>query len=94
MNDILERLYYGEVNPSDELNIRRESFREAGRIYDEAEQRFASSLTSSQLEEFEKLKYIKNYYDREYDILNFQKGFQLGMQLILTGLEQKVLEEE
>lgn len=86
MEDILKSLYYGELRPCEKTDIQKESFRQARAAYDEAATKFKASLSETQLEEFEQLAYIKNDYDREYDVLNFKNGFQLGVKLTLAGL--------
>ena len=94
MEDVLKDPYFGEIRPCDQLDLQEESFKQAGAAYDEAEKRFIAGLTEEQKEAFEQLKYIKNDFDREYDVLNFKKGFQLGMQLTVAGLEKDRLEEK
>lgn len=87
MDDILRQLYYGKLTPDGQLDISGKAYKKTAAAYDKAETEFREKLNEEQKKEFEQLKYIKNDNDREYDYLNFQKGFQLGMQLTLAGLE-------
>lgn len=86
MEDILKSLYYGEVRPCEQINIKTESFRQAKSRHEKAVQKFKASLSDEQLKEFEQLEYIKNDYDREYDVISFKNGYQLGVKLTLAGI--------
>lgn len=92
MNDILRELYNGEVYPAEQLKTEGESFQAASHKYNEAKQEFRRGLNEAQLLQFDDLEILENQYGREYDMLNFRKGFQLGMQLTMAGLEKDRLD--
>ncbi len=87
MAEILKQLYLGLIEPEEQLDISDKEFKRITAAYDDAVQKFCETLNETQKAQFEQIKYIKNENDREYDVLNFKKGFQLGMQLTLAGLE-------
>ena len=87
MEDILKQLYHGEIAPDEQIDISGEDFKRTAAAYNKAAEKFCKSLNEEQKQEFEQLKYIKNNNDCEYDLLNFKRGFQLGMQLTLAGLQ-------
>ena len=55
--------------------------------------RSANQLPREPVSEFEKLKDYEDDYGNESDFITFRKGFQLGMQLAVAGLEKDRLEE-
>ena len=87
MKDILKQLYYGEIVPDEQLDIVDDEFKDITAEYYKAASKFCNSLKKKKKEEFEQLDNLRDDHDREYDFLNFKKGFQLGMQLTLAGLE-------
>lgn len=93
MADILRELYHGTVYPAEQLEVKTESFIQAGIAYDEAMQKFKNSLTAEQSTEHERLECLRNDYEQEYDFLNFRKGFQLGMQLTAAGLDKALTKD-
>ena len=92
MNDILRELYNGEVYPAEQIETEDESFQAIMKKYNTAKQEFKKDLNKSQLQQFGDLEILENKYGREYDMLNFRKGFQLGMQLTMAGLEKDRLD--
>ena len=92
MIDILRELYNGEVYPAEQIETKDESFQAALQRYNDAKQEFRKVLNTAQQQQFDDLDNLENESGREYDMLNFRKGFQLGMQLTMAGLEKDRLD--
>ena len=93
MDDILTKLYFGELRPREQEDEKSAAFRGIARKYDEADQQFQKGLTESQRSEYEQVKNTKYEYDLLYNEMDFRKGFQLGMQLAVAGLNEDKLKE-
>ncbi len=88
MNDeILRQLYEGELYPCDQIKVSLKEHRERTRSYEQMALRFKEQLTEDQQRQFDELQDLRVLIESEYDIANFIKGFRLGMQITLAGLE-------
>lgn len=87
MEDILKQLCAGEITPDGQIDTSGKDFKSTAKAYDKVETEFFKNLSSEQQEAFEQLKRVKYANDREYELLYFKRGFQLGMQMTLAGLE-------
>lgn len=87
MEDILKQFYDGEIFPAEQIDLMDKDFQSKNTAYHQAITEFCKTLNQMQKEAFEKLQNIQNENDFAYNILHFKKGFQLGMQLTLAGLE-------
>ena len=88
MKDVLRELYNGEIYPAEQIEIET-----AETAYSDARQAFKDKLPRELVSEFEKLKDYEDDYGNESDFITFRKGFQLGMQLAVAGLEKDRLNE-
>lgn len=93
MKNILRELYNGEIYPAEQIEIETAEYRAAAAAYSDARQAFEEKLPRALVSEFEKLKDYEDDYGSESDVITFRKGFQLGMQLTMAGLEKDRLEE-
>ena len=88
MSDILRELFNGEIYPAEEIDIESEEYRAAVQEYEGARKAFKEKLPQELTDEFEKLKDFEDGYGTECDIAAFRRGFQLGMQLAVAGLDK------
>ena len=93
MKDVLRELYNGEIYPAEQIEIETAEYRAAATAYSNARQAFKEKLPRELVSEFEKLKDYEDDYGNESDFITFRKGFQLGMQLAVAGLEKDRLNE-
>ncbi len=93
MNDVLRELYNGEIYQAEEIDVESKEYRAAAREYEDARKAFKEKLPQELTGEFEKLKDYEGGYGNECDIAAFRKGFQLGMQLAIAGLDKDRLAE-
>ena len=92
MIDVLRELYKGEVYPAKQIDIEDESFQAVLQQHAEAKQEFRKGLSETQLRQFDDPETLQNKYGREYDILNFRKGFQIEIQCTMGGLKKDRLD--
>lgn len=93
MNDVLRELYNGEIYPAEGIGVASKEYRAAAQKYEDTRKAFKEKLPAALADEFEKLKDCEDGYGNECDIAAFRKGFQLGMQLAVAGLEKGGLAE-
>lgn len=93
MNDVLRELYNGEIYPAEGIDVESKEYRAAAQEYEDARKAFKEKLPQELADEFEKLKDCEDGYGNECDIAAFRKGFQLGMQLTVAGLDKGRLAE-
>ena len=93
MKDVLRELYNGEIYPAEQIEIETAEYRAAATAYSNARQAFKEKLPRELVSEFEKLKDYEDDYGNESDFITFRKGFQLGMQPAVAGLEKDRLDE-
>ena len=93
MSDVLRELFNGEIYPAEEIDIESEEYRAAAQEYEDARKAFKEKLPQVLTDEFEKLKDFEDGYGNECDIAAFRRGFQLGMQLAVAGLDKDRLTE-
>lgn len=86
-DEILRQLYEGEIYPCEQMEISSEESRIQMKLHEQMVQDFKEKLTERQRQEFKKIQTARDDIENEYDTINFIKGFQLGMQLTLAGLE-------
>ena len=79
--------------PAEQIEIETAKYRAAATAYSNARQAFKEKLPRELVSEFEKLKDYEDDYGNESDFITFRKGFQLGMQLAVAGLEKDRLDE-
>ena len=82
-----------EAYASGELDMAFYGEYPAATAYSNARQAFKEKLPRELVSEFEKLKDYEDDYGNESDFITFRKGFQLGMQLAVAGLEKDRLNE-
>lgn len=78
----IEKLYYGNISPCENMIRGNEDYKDLLRLYSRNQEKLLSILTEEQKERYEK---IHNYADKlssELEKQSFINGFRLGVQLV------------
>ena len=90
MDDILDRLFYGEVSPYDDSPQDIETFRELNHKISEVWQKIESAATPELLELLNLYKVRRADMDLLMQLDRFKVGFRLGTQLLaVVGHQEK-----
>ncbi len=86
---ILEKLYNGEIYPSEKINVRTEEYKELNHKICAEQEHFRSILSLEEWSRFEELESIQLQRSSLYGLENFTYGFRLGAKMILNIMEDK-----
>lgn len=87
MNNILDRLYSGEIYPAEQIVVRTSEYRELGRKISDEKKYFQSVLSPNDGKRFEDLGDLELERSSAYAFENFVYGFRLGVGLLLETLD-------
>ena len=86
MNNILDRLYSGEIYPAEQIVVRTSKYKELKREIIDEKKYFQSVLSPNDGKRFEDLGDLELQRSSAYAFENFVYGFRLGVGLILETL--------
>lgn len=79
---IIEKLYYGNVNPCENMIRGNENYKDLLRLYSSNQEKLLSTLTEEQKERYEKIHDCADELCNELEKQSFINGFRLGVQLV------------
>lgn len=91
---IKERLYYGDINPSEKVELILEDEIEMRQQYYAKYEEFCKSLNESQLKKFEGLMDDNAAIQDCYCLAYYWNGIQFGMEFMYELLEDKLSESK
>ncbi len=83
---ILEELWYGQVNPISKTDYRYEEYQELTDLYARCEGTFLATLNPKQQEDLQKLKDLWEEMERITECGAFITGFRLAVQLMAASV--------
>lgn len=86
MRSIIEKLYYGNITPSDRNIIRGGTYSHILNLVTQNEDELVQTLTQTQQETFEKYKECASELGDMNEMTSFVLGFKLGMRLALEAM--------
>ena len=85
MNTI-EKLYYGNINPCENMIKDNENYKDLLRLYSRNQEKLLSTLTEEQKERYEKIHDCADELCNELEKQSFINGFRLGVKLVTESL--------
>jgi len=85
MRNILEELYYGNINPSCKQYHRGTQYDDALRCLNKNEEKLSAMLEGKELETFEKYKDCKEEVEQFNEEDAFVTGFRLGSRFVIEA---------
>lgn len=87
MMNILEELYYGNVNPDTEYFDKQSQLGHAMKVLTSKEEELLSMLNNSEKEVFKKFQNAQATVTTLTEIRKFMSGFKLGAQIMLEAMK-------
>ena len=86
IKSVLQKLYDGEIFPSENINPNEPQYNEAKKALDEEINYFTSTLPDDDLERFQKINDLYHKTAAIYDYECFAHGFRLAVALMLESI--------
>ena len=88
MKDIVHKLFDGEIVPDEMERLNSEEYKEQDKKYRSCRRSFEQKLPKELTDEYETLVKAEGDYFYEHELNAFRKGFKLGMQLAIEGMNK------
>ncbi|MCL2695901.1 MAG: hypothetical protein FWE69_06205 [Clostridiales bacterium] len=89
MNNILEDLYFGNINPNENTWTRDSEYLQFGKVSVEAERALADRLEGETKKQFDRFVDATGHMHAIEASLRFAEGFRLGAKIMLAVLAEE-----
>lgn len=84
--NVLENIWFGNMEPSDQIGYREEELRNLIHLFERNEKKLQDTLNQSQNEDLQKMKDLMEEMQQITECGAFIAGFRLGVQIMAQSL--------